>query len=161
MIYRYIAYSLIVFVTSMLLINLKVLYDLKESLSAEERRIHSLKASIYSKEADLERFKKLIEEEKIEILSRNEALERLLSFVERLKKTGSVKVLGGLRDVNGVWTMEVVLEKEVRSREEVISLTKRLISTNSPIADISELKIDTEQGKLTIKVLLLQPYMEN
>ncbi len=107
----------------------------------------------------IEKLKEVVSHENIQVLEERKALEKLLSKVEKLKKTYNVDIAEDLRKEGNMWKVDLFLSFKISNSKEAIRKMKPLVEETSPLVDIKAIVVDRESGEVSIKASLIQPFV--
>ena len=97
----------------------------------------------------------------IEKLSKGEALERIVEFVNQLRAEGIVgSEPFSFREEKGYWLLEGSLELSIEDLNKVGEILDRFRRLKSPIVSLKELEIDYEKGSVKVGISIVQPFLE-
>jgi len=136
------------------------LADLTEMLAEERGRLLRMNRELSFRKEQMERLREIVERERIRALSEREALERLLRRVESLKRAYRIEVVGDLRKEGNLWKLDLLLEFRPRSGRDIASRVGDLLRGSSPLVDMDGLLVDTEKPTVSMRVTLIQPFLE-
>ena len=155
---------LLVFLTSFLLswtfFTYLKLADLTAVLEEERGRLLRMNRELSFRREQLIRLREMVERSRIRVFSEREALELLLEEVDRLRESYDLEVTEDLRKEGGSWRIGLTLTFSPGSGRELALRIERLLEKSAPIVDIEGLLIDAEEGKVSLKLSLIQPFLE-
>lgn len=157
---RYILYTMLLLLLSLLLVLYMKLGDTKARLESRERELMKLKAELSIRKANIEEFKRRIREEGIKPLSEREALDRLFNFLDSLKGSYDMKVTRDIRKEGSVWVVDVKLSFRPVSSEEIADRLRSLSGGSSPLIDLKGVLVHTQpEPYVEIEAVLMQPFL--
>ena len=155
---------LLVFLTSFLLswtfFTYLKLADLTTVLEEERGRLLRMNRELSFRREQVIRLREMVERSRIRVFSEREALELLLEEVDRLRESYDLEVTEDLRKEEGSWRIGLTLTFSPGSGRELALRIERLLKRSVPIVDIEGLLIDAEEGKVSLKLSLIQPFLE-
>ncbi len=155
---------LLLFLTSFLLswtfFTYLKLADLTAVLEEERNNLLRMNRELSFRREQVVRLREIVERSRIRVLSEREALELLLEEVDRLRGGYDLEVTEDLRREEGSWRIGLNLTFSPGSGRELALRIERLLEKSAPIVDIEGLLIDAEEGRVSLKLTLIQPFLE-
>jgi len=136
------------------------LADLTAVLEEEKGRLLKMNRELSLRKEQVIKLRKFVERRQIKVLSEKEALELLLEKVEKLRRSYELEITEDLRKEGGIWKIGLIITFSPRSGRELTLRIGNLLKESAPIVDIEGLLINAEEGKVSLKLNLMQPFLE-
>ncbi len=158
---RYGLYVLGLFLLFLALFEFVRFGEMREKLERNKREALRIRAEIQRRVDSLDMLKEIVEKNNIPSLSREEALEVMLSKVEELRDLFDVRVRRDLAVEKNVLRMDLELSFKPRSREDLVSRIKKLTGSVSPVLHISRIEIrQIPETEVKVVLTVYQPFLE-
>ncbi len=153
-----ILYFISLLVASTLFFLLIHLVSLRNELHEEKLKFSRLETQLLQAKRNLQTLSSIVKEENIPLLSREEALIKLLDKVDQLKRRGEIELTGELIEENNRWLLEVSFRFEPKNARELARELEALSLSVSPVVKVESLTVNTSQSAVEIDMVLIQPY---
>ncbi len=158
---RYGLYVLGLFLLFFVLFEFVRFGEMREKLERNKREALRIRAEIQRRVDSLDMLKEIVEKNNIPSLSREEALEVMLSKVEELRDLFDVRVRRDLAVEKNVLRMDLELSFKPRSGEDLVSRIKKLTGSVSPVLHISRIEIrQIPETEVKVVLTVYQPFLE-
>ena len=158
---RYGLYVLGLFLLFLTLFEFVRFGEIREKLERNKREALRIRAEIQRRVDSLDMLKEIVEKNNIPSLSREEALEVMLSKVEELRDLFDVRVRRDLAVEKNVLRMDLELSFKPRSGEDLVSRIKKLTGSVSPVLHISRIEIrQIPETEVKVVLTVYQPFLE-
>ena len=158
---RYAVYVLLLLLTSFLLFASLDVGKLEAVVKREREGLLRMEKNIFRTGEALRRLKSRVKSEGLPLLSRKEALEKILLKIDELKREYEVKIIKDIREEKGIWKVGLRLEFKPVSGRDLSLRIKRLLGMKSPVAVVESLTVDAKGApKATVNLTLYQPFVE-
>lgn len=133
-------------------------------IERSEREIQRVLRDVRSKKLRIQLLQEKLRAEEIRLYTRDQALEKLLTEVDRLRKEFRVEVKGDLRSQQGKWLMDVTLTFRPSSSAHLRDVIKRFSTMKEPIVFIRSVAIteshEVEGSEVSIDLTFAMPFLE-
>ncbi len=138
--------------------------SLDTGIENAQREIQRTLRDVRSKKLRIQLLQKKLQEEGIRIYNRDQALEKLLTEVDRLRKEFKIEVRGDLRSQQGKWLMDVTLTFRPSSSAHLRDVVKKFSTMKEPIVFIRSVAIsESPEGassEVSIDLTFAMPFLE-
>ena len=128
------------------------------------REIQRTLRDVRSKKLRLQLLQKKLQEEGIRIYNREQALETLLTEVDRLRREFKIEVRGDLKSQQGKWLMDVTLTFRPTSSAHLKDVIKKFSTMKEPIVFIRSVAItqshEAESSEVSLDLTFVMPFIE-
>ncbi len=160
---RYGFYLLGLFLLFLTVLEIFKFREMNREVLSRQGEVFRIRAEIVRKTENLDRLKDLIKRENIPVLTREEALRKLMSEVERIRREfGNVRIVRDARVEGKVWRMDIEATFKPDTGEELVRKVKSLLERKVPVVSLSRLEVFQRAESTEVKVFLnlYQPFLE-
>jgi len=161
---RFIFFTLLSYITFTLMFLLLGIGSLEGGIERAERDIERALRDVRSKKLRIQLLQDMIGREGIGLYTKDQALERLLTEVDRLRRDFKVEVRGDLRSQNSRWLMDVALTFNPSSPAHLGDVLKRFSAMKEPVVFIRSIAIsespDNRGSEVIMDLTFAMPYLE-
>ena len=138
--------------------------SLNSGIERSEAEIQRVLRDVRSRKLRIQLLQEKLRAEGIRLYTRDRALERLLTEVDRLRKEFKVEVRGDLRSEQGKWLMDVTLTFRPASSAHLKDAITKFSTMKEPVVFIRSVAItespEAEGSEVSIDLTFAMPFLE-
>ncbi len=157
---KYVLYLFLLTILSFSLWTYLGMNEIEERMEKEKIELKRLLRDIMIKEKKLRELKLKISEEGLKKYTDIEALEILLSYLDKLRSSGfDVNIEEEAHKEGNAWKMDIRVAFKSGNSSSMASKIEKILGSKAPVVFLKSLRINAIEGTVDMLVSLYQPFL--